>query len=802
MLIICAHALVFAAAPPSPLFEGGPSDEFMKWLEQRTPTGATPGLYVKAGIKAPVQLLHRSYLLGTLKRYTELCTERQMSADVPSHKVHVMVGITAFSGRGKSTAAVAAGGVATLDAPCEHLPFQSSTGVVARGSHSSEQSFVRDEEDFAAGYASEVLAAAPLLVPVLAPGVTCKGLAKDNFVFVYTTFNGSTSLSDAEMERGARSLDWCIAFRILRSHFAWKSKFKGFESEVEHAFDLSFIKDPIDFALCCIAKSVNRTVESPAVIMLIMDEFQRLDNSLPLSTSLTNTQKLYRLFSDVIKTCPKPYVFCPVFAGLVQQPLVTAAIQSSMRFVPLPLHSLTLAECNALADATLPPGWRQNSLLRRQLFQARAVPSFLVDIMSACREGRLCDDTLQRLVRDTCPVTQQLLPCFLRLFACVVLDATDYYNDRCGEDGLTLEEWEDRGGVYRAGDVLRIPHSLFVAVQQRFRRPDGLPYAELCLLECIHHLCKLDIDAFAPAADWAVLESLGALYTCMRINSLVLLNRDDDKPFMARFDELFPCAAASGSTSNLMICLRPVRLVQLSADQYIFSGNSVTKGSLNFNLMGRDVWLRDPVPRDISTGEFVFVAALNQQAVDVFVCFPDCYVTDSPKDKFSLFLFDQRKLQHSGSLTSVLKDGVSFCDRFAQSYSSSRGRVGWLYGIVNPIQRAGPALFSAMQAWPVRDLEAVSESAAAAPSVSVATAAAFEGAFCLDFESCPKYHGFMSEHPAASYNVIFVNDPMFVMSSQWQLLNLVFVDSSRKALSGSVEAVHRVVDHLKAGTVA
>ena len=137
-------------------------------------------------------------------------------------------------------------------------------------------------------------------------------------------------------------LELCIAVRILHWHFAATIDYKEFKGQLLEAFEWSSIRNPVHFALRAVAKDLGGTVESPIVLVVAMDEYHRVDEEACIVVNKTNTQAIYSAFTDLMTTGSKPYVFCPVFVVLVQQPLVNAERASKVKFVPLPLHCLSM----------------------------------------------------------------------------------------------------------------------------------------------------------------------------------------------------------------------------------------------------------------------------------------------------------------------------------------------------------------------------------------------------------------------------------------------------------------------------
>ena len=82
---------------------------FLKLLQSFEAGSAPSSTYARGFFVRPELLLHRSYLLGLLKQYTVRCAERQMSPAMSTKSGHCIVGLTGFSGRGKTTAAFSAG---------------------------------------------------------------------------------------------------------------------------------------------------------------------------------------------------------------------------------------------------------------------------------------------------------------------------------------------------------------------------------------------------------------------------------------------------------------------------------------------------------------------------------------------------------------------------------------------------------------------------------------------------------------------------------------------------------------------
>ena len=573
----------------------------------------------------------------------------------------------------------------------------------------------------------------------LPDGVDCAALAEKNFHFIYTSFGTRTSLKDEEWKQ--YGLKGCIALRMLHWHFASSMDYHRSFLPLMNKYAWKSVDDAIDLALCTIAADLGGTVDAPAVLMVALDEYTVADTMSCVLCDITNTQGIYTAFASLMTTGSKPYVFCPVFVGLVQQPLVDAERCSKVKFVPLPLHCLTMEECELLADAVLSaetPHWRSNAMLRRFLFQARAVPKLLMGVLNKFKDGERDANTFQKIVSsmsDPQQVTPSTLRSFLRLFACVVLKQTDlfhrlYYLPK-EHDTLTLSEWEDRGGVFRS-TVLdwQVPPSIFASVLT-LTEQEGCSEAERNLLYCIHYLChRLDADAWNETIQpGQLLEQLGGLYHCMRINSLLLMHnaRDPGNPCKVPLSDILPGATLSPSAAKLHVTLRPMSLVELCAEQYVDQ-----KGDITTQVLGKSYPNSSASKFDITISDAVFVAAPGQEAVDVFMCFPKCYVDGRP-DAFPVFLFDQRKLSHTGINAAVFDEGFTFCRQFVSKLPGPG--VGWVYGIVNPIQRASVSLKDAIMKG--------DKSVTPVSTAPVATGTAvFEGAFLLDFDSCPDYHRF------------------------------------------------------------
>ena len=478
LVLECLCVCVCAVLPSAS--DGDAFAAFLKLLQSFEAGIAPSSPYARGLFPRPKRLLHRSYLLGLLKQYTVKCAERQMSPSVSNHSGHCIVGLAGFSGRGKTTAAFSAGDRLKTSKPW----LEAGAGEVKA-----------EWKQFNAGLASGLLSA-PVPLPLPA-GVDCAALAKKNFHFIYTSFNTRTSLTGEEWEQ--YGFKGCIALRMLHWHFASSMDFCGFQEAHMDKYNWKSAKDPIHLALCTIAADLGGTVDAPAVLMVALDEYTVANSRRCVSPDCSNTQTIYTAFASLMTRDSKPYVFCPVLMGLVQQPLVEAERRSIVKFVPLPLHCLTIEECDLLADVVLSadaPHWRSDAVLRRFMFQARAVPKLLMGVLDKFKAGERNASTYQKIVSsmsDPQQVTPSTLRSFLRLFACVVLKQTQLFDgfDRLPEEHntVTLSEWEDRGGIFRS-TVLdwQIPPSIFASVLT-LTQQEGCSEAERNLLYCIRYLC-------------------------------------------------------------------------------------------------------------------------------------------------------------------------------------------------------------------------------------------------------------------------------------------------------------------------
>lgn len=296
------------------------------------------------------------------------------------------------------------------------------------------------------------------------------------------------------------------------------------------------------------------TQQTPVAYLLCIDEYQKVDG---IDGGCVIVSALYTLFHAlVLRSDPRLYVLCPVFVGLYLQPLLDVTKASCMTLVQTPLPCLTAADSEAVMDALVAGNWRKHPVIRRALFQFRAVPKCVVEGIVPVVNSASYDAVSLRdgAIKHLKGIPDGEIRSYLRLIACSVWGSGALVSAD-GAIGRTAAQWEMHGGISVdaavGAPVIVLPYAMLVAVAlSATSAAGGCTPAELRLAECIRHLVDVVDPSLFVIEGWRALELFGGLYLAVRINSKIVVDISSsghavDPEVTVRAEELSYCEARS-----------------------------------------------------------------------------------------------------------------------------------------------------------------------------------------------------------------------------------------------------------------
>lgn len=543
--------------------------------------------------------------------------------------------------------------------------------------------------------------------------------------YEYITYNQGFSESGEERKYEASLM---LAWRLIYFYFCpqqnslgqtWASFLQDLEDQhiVETlSVDQAFRKIAAD-VLSRQTDGEPSSVSGTVVFVIAIDEFQILS---PQRGSGAEENHRNRLSEVVVALstlmCLKslPFIVIPVFAGLYLYPFDEATRISSVNSHIISLEPLRYDDAAAiLVEYSSDPKILLKPFVQEFVWQFSAIPADLLCLYDRYCYNKNWDRSYSevqsaRMSKRTKYLDQCGVMTLCEIIACSITESpvpsgvcSGAYLDGCGVCWFV-----DRESL-RVGVPYCLLSALSKTIFRNIHRSHPVDNYMTAFKESMAEVCYQ--SEMHRTTDWESIGNLGVAYLALRINSFGLLRAFGyDSVCLSRF---LHGALVTGDSGDILLSLSPVTPTVLGAE-----------------ISSSKTW---------ANRNFVAKTCPGQPVIDMVTFFPgSCY----NGIEFDLFLFDQRKLRPQGGLVfQVYKDAVQWCrDYVAQYKRDSEHRVGFIFGVFNPLKKVSSQLLREMN--------------------ELCQPEALEFYFAMGREECLTHFTVLKEHPSLMPRV-YINDP-------------------------------------------
>jgi hypothetical protein len=348
--------------------------------------------------------------------------------------------------------------------------------------------------------------------------------------YEYVTYNQAFSESDRERKYGAT---YMLAWRMIYFYFSPKQTWDCYLEKLE----LQQIAESLTMenACCKIAADVLvRTASSSSekvVFVIAIDEFQLLSRGMHAkadgSVEVGSGSRLADVIAELSSLMCRdslPFVIIPVFAGLYLKPFDEAAKTSSVKPLLISLDPLSYDDAAAImAEYSGEARIMATPIVQELVWQFSAMPAYLLDLYDEyCRTSNWVKSYSRvqaaRMSKQTSYLDECGISILCKIIACSITETsvpaevcTGAYLDGCGVCWF----------VDRESARISVPYSLLDVLSKRMNRNvhRNSPAEDyrVAFRESLAELCHE--SGMYRTNGWEGIESLGAAYLALRINS-------------------------------------------------------------------------------------------------------------------------------------------------------------------------------------------------------------------------------------------------------------------------------------------